>query len=371
MQRLFLPLFVVLLASTALADSVITKSGQRIEGKVLSENDNFVVIEVPFSKTIMEKKTIPRDQVVAVERESKDKLAFDRLEKIPTPDTALDVDARTDLLEGHLRPFVESYPNSPYALDVKNRIAPLEEEVAKLEAGSILLFGRWLTPEEQADETYQIEAARLYLEIKKHVAADEFGAALNQFEVLAKKYPGSVAYVRTVPLARRAVEAFTKKVTFELRNLPNVMAERKQSIDRAGVAERPQIEAAIVQQDAFAKEAAERARAARVKFYQILPYDEKGMTDMQKSARSVAGDLDEIDLASLERATKLVNETANRLRKGDARGAEQSLASLDDAWSKYEGLSRFKSHVADLDRSAKAAADAEAKAAKEAEKQKP
>ncbi len=363
---LFIPLLLTLTSSIALADSVITKAGELIEGRVLSESDTFVVIEVPFSETIMEKRTIPRDQVIAVQKESTDKLAFDQLAAIPTPGTALSASDLNELLEGRLRPFIESYPSSSYATDVKARIMSLEAEVARLEEGDIKLFGRWLTPNQQTDEQSEIEAARIHLEIKKLVAASEFGAALNEFNVLSSKYSGTVAYVRSIPLARAAAGGLLKQISFELRNLSKTLAERQQSLDRAGVAQRPQVEAAIAREDAYAKELADRAKASRVTFFQVLPYDEKGMLEMQKSAQKIAEDLGAVDTASLERGITLVAKTSAAIESGNLAAAESSSAALSEAWPKYAGLPRIKSTVTKMKSDETSRKRAEEAAAKEA-----
>ncbi len=367
MQRKFLLPLLCLFTSAALADSVITKSGELIEGKILSESDSFVVVEVPFSETIMEKRTIPRDQIIAVQKESTDKLTFDKLAATPTPDTALSAADLNELLEGRLRPFVESYPTSSYAADVSARIKSLEAEVARLEEGDIKLFGRWITPAQQADEQTQIEAARVYLEIKKLVAASEFGAALNEFDFLSSKASGTTAYVRAIPLARTAAEGIIKKTTFELRNLPKTLAERQQTLDRAGVAQRPQVEAAIAREDAYARELSDRAKSSRQTFYQILRYDEEGMTAMQQAARKLSEELSAVDTASLERGVTLVARTDAAIEKGDHAAAEASANALSEAWSKYAGLPRIKAAISKMKSDDAAKKRAEEAAAKKSD----
>lgn len=364
-RKTLLPLL-CFLTSTTFADSVITKSGELIEGRVLSESDTFVVIEVPFSETIMEKRTIPRDQIIAVQKESTDKLMFDKLAAVPTPDTALSATDLDALLEGRLRPFVESHPSSSYATDIRARVKSLEAEVARLEEGDIKLFGRWITPAQQANEQSEIEAAKVYLEIKNLVAASEFSATLNEFDFLSSKASGTTAYVRSIPLARAAANGLTKKISFDLRNLPKTLAERQQTLDRAGVAQRPQVEAAIAREDAYAKELADRAKSSRQTFYQVLPYDEEGMTTMLKAAKKLSEELSSIDTVSLERGIALVSQTNAAIESGNYAAAESAATALNEAWPKYAGLTRIKSAVAKMKSDDAAKQRAEETAAKKA-----
>ena len=52
-----------LITSTALADIVVLKTGEKVEGKVISETDQQVTMEVKISAGVTDERIIPRAQV--------------------------------------------------------------------------------------------------------------------------------------------------------------------------------------------------------------------------------------------------------------------------------------------------------------------
>ena len=370
MQRTALLLaFLVGLVPT-FADTVLTKSGQRIDGKIINETPEFVTIEVPFSETIMEKRIIARADIAAVEKVASEDIAFKRLQATPDPDTALSPDAINAMLDGRLRPFVAEHPNFAQLPELKKRIEALEAEAERLEAGEVKLFGWWIPPGEQTAEKTQIEATRLFVAMQKSADNDAFGAVLNEFAILDARYSGTIAYVRAVPLAREAAEKLIGQLDFAISNVGLTLAERQQTLGRAGIADRAQVQAALDRQDAYAVTLADRARTTKQEFYQILAYDEKGLQTMRDAATKVLANLRKVDLAPLERAVPDVVRTNAFIADGNLAAARTTLARVEDNWPKYEGLGRLKLRItaeertiADRKKAAEAAAEAAAKAA--------
>ncbi len=347
---------------TAFGDSVLTKDGQKYEGKIVTETPEFVIMEIPFSETIMEKRNIPRSEIAKLERVSGEDIAFQRLQETPNPDLILSSDQLGELLDGRLRPFVAEFPNFSKLPEVKKRIQTLEAEEKRLEDGEIKIFGMWLSPSEQTAEKYQIEAARIFLEMRNSFDQDAFGVVLNEFSVLSSKYPESIAYIRSIPLARRAATSLVRQLDFAIGNLPTTLAKRQQSLDLAGIGDRNQVQAALERQDAYAVSLAERAREQKQDFYQILDYDEKGMTQMRLSAQKASQEAAKVDPTPRERAIKAIVQTHSFIESEDLSSAETTTEAIKENWPEYEGLARLEQRID----AAKRAAEEKRLAAKKA-----
>lgn len=342
MQRFALTLAFLSCLLPCLADTVLTKSGEKYEGKILTETDDFVTIEIPFSETIMEKRIVPRADIATVEKVADEEIAYERLKATPNPDLALSPGPINDLLNDRLRPFVEEYPNFVHKPELVQRIRGLEAESERLEAGDIKLFGIWLAPSQQAAEKYQIEAARLFVKMREYLEKDAFGSALNEFSVLVSKYPQSIATTRAIPLARNATKSLKQQLDFALNNLSNTLAKRQRTLDLAGIADRSQVQGALDRQDAYAVSLAERAKSARQDFYQILDYDEKGLTQMRVAASKVEQAASKLDRAPRERAIKDIVQAHSFIASEEYAAAETTIKAVGDTWPKYEGLARLK-----------------------------
>ncbi len=350
------------------ADTVLLKTGQRVEGKIINETPQFVTVEVPFSETIMEKRIIARADIATVEKVAGEDIAYQGIQETPDPDTLLGPEAVNEFLDGRLRPFVKEYPNYVHVPELKKRIARLEADAKRLDSGDIKIFGMWLSPSQQTAEKYQVEAARIFVELRKLNERDAFGDVLNEFGILSTKFPGSIGYVRAVPIAKEAARSFIQQIDFTLANLPATLAERQQSLDLAGVGNRAQVQSALDRQDAYAVSLAERARTQRVDFYAILAYDEKGLTAMRKSAAKLLQTIDSINTASLERAIKVIVQTHSFIESGNLAAAETTSRDLAEEWPKYEGVARIKQRIDTAKRDVEMKKAADQKAAAEAAK---
>ena len=131
LRRLF-PILLAAPLATAFADSVKLKSGEVVEGKVLSSDNASVTIETQFSPTITDQRTIARADIALLSVASEDEAAFAKIRDLKTPATALDATASTEILDNQLRPFLKKFPTSTRVADVKAIIKSFEADIERL-----------------------------------------------------------------------------------------------------------------------------------------------------------------------------------------------------------------------------------------------
>ncbi len=358
--------FVVLPACLAWGDSVKLKSGEVVEGKILSDTPEEIVIEVNFSATIVERRTIPRAEVLTVEQLSADEVAYQKIKDVVAPATALGAEPFDEILNTQLRPFVAKFPQSPRVEDVRGMITTLEEQKERIAGGEVKLEGNWLSASEHQAEKYQIDAGTLASQIERAGSAGDWVTVLNGFDTLQRSFPGSLAFVGSVPLAREAADELGKQIGFQLQNAPGIIQQRQQTIDRAPPQERERVRAAMEGQEAKVKAQAEAARKQGQKFYPLARFDQKGLAEMQKSLIQVRQELAKIDLPPLERGAQLVREANRLLADNEIATAQTTLAALETTWPAYEGLPRLKKRIADRAKAIETASQHQAEAIKSA-----
>jgi len=180
LRRLFLILLATPLAVSH-ADSVKLKSGEVIEGKVISSDATSVTIETQFSPTITDERTVARADIALLSVASDDEAAFTKIRDLKTPATALDARACTDILDNQLRPFLKKFPTSTRIADVKAMIKSFEADIDRLRNGEKKIAGEWYDADAYAAEKYQLEATVIFEAMQRDIAAKNYSAAMNDF----------------------------------------------------------------------------------------------------------------------------------------------------------------------------------------------
>lgn len=331
--------------STTSADTVKLKSGETVEGKVVETTATEIVVEVQFSPTIVDKQRIPRADIAAIEKQSRDEEAYVAIEAIEIPDTATDAAALQTVLDKELKPFLRRYPTSARAADVKAKVAEFEADIERLNAGDVKVAGQWFDKETFAKEKYQVEAEKLLIQMKKSLAAGDAVDAVNTFEVLQRSYPQSVAYAEGLPVGLDAIDKFSQQLSFAVGNLPQKQAERRQTIERTPPQQRAAIEAAMkAEEDKVAAIAAATQKSGK-RFYTIVPFDEKGMKLMQTNLKNLRTQMGNVNPAEFAEKAKIARRANRELADGDVEAAETSVNQLKEIWPNYEGLARLQQKI--------------------------
>lgn len=337
------------------ADTIKLKSGETLEGTIISETRTSVTIEVPFSATIMDSRTIAKSEIEAMSRLTKDEVAYAALASLENPRTALDASAYQDI-KNQFTNFIKEFPNSIRLVDARERIAAIEEREARLAKGEVKFNGQWIPAKDYLAEKYQIEASVLESEMKRQLEARNPGGTLNIFEDLKKSYPNSIAYAESISTARKAVSDMDSRLLFELNNLPIKLDARAKTIERASLTDQPRVRQAMENEDARLKQIAEQATKSGRKFFPISSIDENGLKLMQKATDTVKTELARPELAKLESNVALARRTIDNIAAESVESARSSFDQLATAWPQFEALPRLKAKVEALEAKAASAA---------------
>lgn len=338
-------LCLLLPVTAAFADTVKLRSGEIVEGRILQNDANGITMEVQFSPTIKDERRIDRKDIVGSAVTSDDEAAFAAIRDLQTPDTALDPKAYADFIARNLRPFLQQYPTSTRATDVKLRVQAVEADIARIKAGDKKVGGIWYTPEAYVVEKYQFDAGTILAAIKQQFAEKNYVAAMNYFVRLQTSFPNSLAYAESLPLAPKVLAKLDQQLLFTIGNLPQTKAQRQAAVDRTPPEQRAPIQAAIDAENARADAVAQAAQRGNQKFFPILPYDEKGLLAMQQSAKQLGAQLEAIDQTKFSRGAGLVRQATKELDQNELDAAQTTLAELAETWREYEGLARLQQRL--------------------------
>ncbi|HUI08247.1 MAG TPA: hypothetical protein VL486_14705 [Verrucomicrobiae bacterium] len=148
----------LLIMPRAYSDSVTLKTGEVVEGEILSETDTDLVIMAVYHGAsggqMSSRRTIPKSEIAKVDRETteqkvarrafealRDRLRLDPNRELSKTDYEGGIQAFTD--------YLKSYPGSKFTDEVQKRLAAWQDELAHVEHGEVKFADKWMTPDEK------------------------------------------------------------------------------------------------------------------------------------------------------------------------------------------------------------------------------
>lgn len=136
------------------ADTVTLNSGEVLQGRILSETDTQVEVEVSlYHGSIITKRQVLKTDIQSIVRENleqqQEKAAYEALSKYTlNPNHEL---TRNQYAAGiaAFQKFQATYTNSSFAADINKRIADWRTESSNVESGKVKFANQWMTPEEK------------------------------------------------------------------------------------------------------------------------------------------------------------------------------------------------------------------------------
>ncbi len=146
----------VLLCAPAglLADTVKLKSGEVLEGRILSETDTQIEMEVAlYHGSIFSTRRVPKSDIESIVRETeaekKEKAAYAALAKYTlNPNQELTTEQYAAGI-AMFQDFLTKYPQSKWAGEVKQRLADWQGEASNVESGKVKFAGQWMTADQR------------------------------------------------------------------------------------------------------------------------------------------------------------------------------------------------------------------------------
>ncbi|MCX7887257.1 MAG: hypothetical protein N3B01_08425 [Verrucomicrobiae bacterium] len=184
-------IFVLLwcLAASVWADTLLLKDGTVVHGNIVAETDTEYVVERSLAGgTIKTKTTYRKADVSEVSRSRPEekaaaaaKQAYEATKRYQLdPNASFSKDHYERVINGVLRKFLADYPDSPFAAEVRERLAAWEAERDKVAAGMIKRNGRWFTASEVAADN----AAQLLAQARSALTQHRYDVAVPLLEQL-------------------------------------------------------------------------------------------------------------------------------------------------------------------------------------------
>jgi hypothetical protein len=175
------------------ADTIFLKSGELVEGKIVSQSDASVQIKVSLAGgSIVSTRTFQRSDIKTIalstpEQETKAKLleAYQDTQRHELdPQSSLPLEEYDHALKDVFGKFLKDYPNSPYTDEITKKIKDWEAERDQVASGQIKYHGKWLAGDEAKGALNSVKAEKLSREGVKLLANDKFDDAIDRFKAI-------------------------------------------------------------------------------------------------------------------------------------------------------------------------------------------
>ncbi len=357
-----LPVLLGLAAST-FADTVVLKSGEKMEGRILSETPTQVTLEVKVTATIKDERVIKRTDIEKIDKVQADEEAWAAIKGIALASESFEV-LDYQRLASVLENFASQFPQSAHAAEAKAKAAAFDAEKKRVEGGEMKLDGKWLTKDQVEEERLQVGGHVLLSRMKRLAAAGQLIEAMNVFDSIEKNYPGSAALPDAIELARRLLPGIQATALQQKERLKTQAEQNKRRLDTAQGQEKEQLANVIRTEAATAAAAAAAAEKSGAKWLPFIASDTT-LTAIGSRASSELTTLSNKPVDKMREAIACGEEIRKDLEAKDVTAAEKALTKAQSAWSTYELLKRLSPKVAEARKEAtteKAAAQAAAQA---------
>ncbi|MEI9895504.1 MAG: PTPDL family protein [Chthoniobacter sp.] len=327
-------LAITMLVSGAFADTVTLKNGEHLEGKVTKETDKEVTIEVQVSAGIVDERILPRAEIVKIDKMSPELVAYQALARIQLQPNSLPA-PQYDQYIAALDAYVQQYPTSPSAGEVRKTLNAFVDEQKRVEGGAVKLNGSWLTKEQVEKEKVQINGQLTFNYMKAQSTAGEYVDALNAFAALEKTYPGASVMPDAIELARKIIPALQAELERAIPEQKVLVAQRDKGAKNADPAQRAQIQAAAKQEDAAAEAAAAAADAGN-RWAPMIKNNAKCLTSLQLRAVKEKTRLAALKPAAMRQSLQLAENARQSLASGNTEAANVALKEATALWKDNE-----------------------------------
>lgn len=354
---LFSALLLSMLNAVAIADTVTLNSGEKIDGKITAETATDITIDVKVSAGISDTRTISKKDVLKVDKEQPDAVAWQQLKNLKLGTNSLPTASYDQIIKA-LQTFSTQYPASAHASEAQKLIAEFTAEKKRVATGEIKLGDKWLSKEEVEKERYQISAMLAFNFMRDQSTRGDLVGALNTFDAIEVQYPGAKVYPDAVELARRILPSLKQDVDRRLPLLTQEIEQRRKAINAAVEPQRTELMTTQQREQAAADAALAASDRQRLKWPPVTVRSERSLASLQSLIPSEQQRLNQVDVAKLRQSMKLVEKARESFAKKDFDAAETTLRQASDLWYTNEVATRLQAEIAQA-RNGAAAAPAE------------
>lgn len=364
-------LFAVFLALslTALGDTFILKSGEKVEGKVLSETDKEITLQIAVTATIKDERVIKKADLDKVEKVALDEQAWPALKTLALGEASLELADYTQAITT-LTAFIKQFPESAHAAEAKAKLALFEAEKQRVEAGELKVSGKWLSAAQAEQEKVQMAGDILLARMKRFAAAAQYVEAMNTFDKMEKSFPGSAAMPDAIEIARQAIPAIKLAAEQRQTQLKQSVLENATRLTNSKGPERQQIETMQKQNIAAMDAAVAAAERSGATWLPLSPSNERSITALITKCGTELTRISALPVDKMRLSLKAVAKAKAAFEASDLPEADKALTEANNAWPANEQIKRLQQKLAEerkrIAAEAKAAEEARVAAAKAA-----
>lgn len=317
MQKKSIAISICLLAQSAIADTFILKDGSKIVGNILSQDSTSYVIEVQFTKSIKEEKTIAKADIEKIQSERLDLTAFEGIEKLfPTPDalSGNDYDARIKKVEK----FLTDHSKSEKSKQAQEILTALKNEANAILAGGVKLNGKIIPSEEYRNNLYEIDARIQEEKIRALVKSSQNLAALRAFDSFTLDFRNTQSYSALLPLITQVITSYQREINGLIESFETRTKTRLAGLERMTNSDRVNTEKAIQEEAQQCEALLAREKKSNIGWVTIHPFFVTSLEDTSDHAQQILSQLassnssEQVDGGKLFRdALSLINAQAD------------------------------------------------------------
>ncbi|MFZ4768060.1 MAG: PTPDL family protein [Roseimicrobium sp.] len=350
------------------ADIVVLKSGEKIDGKILSEDASSLTIEYQLTPKIKDKKLLSKTDIKEVTRftPSQTEILERGLRKLlPSRDLMTPSDYEV-IIQDELRTFIAKHPGTPEAKEVEEMISTLSDEKAKVAAGQVKMEGQWLDELGAKREAYNIEAYRKRVAMKAKVAdtnENNLRDALREFDGLRAQFPASPQYVAAIPEAIEILDKYEKRLAALAAEQPQLKARQENGLKGLTGTDLQNTRAAINQEERSFQATYDAEKKDKVKWRSVSKLDAVSLKDALLVTAKEKQELRNLNLDLLKTEVDTLNSAIRALAVSDVTAADAALGVLRPARTTLINKTEFAKREKEL-QTLQAKARAELRASK-------
>lgn len=309
------------------ADTIKLKDGKSIDGTIISEDASSVTIKTIVVGKITDNKVVPRSEIASLVKKTPEDDAAEAVKKIlPTEDFLLPSAYNKIIAEGPDK-FLATYPNSKYRAEILELKKSLTDEQAQSRRGMRKVDGKWLSGEEMQANEYNIQTLKVFREMEKAVAAEDFRGALDAFTRIEAMGRFSLSYPKAIELARTVLATYDGNLKAAIKAVPQKVKEAETRLANMTPSDR---DAAKAEREKIKKDFVVRIaeeKKAKVRFTSTLDTD---IGSLNEAARQVDAEIKRLAALNVPALTERSGGYDRVLKLIGQKKYEEAIVRLDE-----------------------------------------
>ena len=347
------------LCTTAFGDTIILKSGEKIDGVITSETAQDYTIEFHASASITDTRKVAKTDVDKIEKEQPDEKAYQTAKLLKVGPNSMPA-ASYEQMVTTLQAFVNNFPKSAHVEEIQKNLDALRDEKQRVDGGEIKLEERWISHEEAQKERVQLTGLALFKYMNDLSRGGDLVGAMNTFTQLEKAAAGSRSYPEAVELAKQILPNLKARAERNLQTWKYQKAEQEKGIQLLSGTDRTATIAATQREQKQADAAFEASTKAGLAFPPLMPPSEKGLTAISTKAVEVQKHLATVNVDKMHQSMALTDTARDAFDHGSLQDASAGLKEAQKLWPTNELAMRLSGQVSSAITKAAAAAAAAA-----------